>query len=195
MGTGLFALDGTIIDYAPPGADVRTPREGETTGGFLGVAPAPEYERESLLGAIGRGGSETWTLTTLSFKGIGKVFGTVFDSDFWAQVTGSAERDPTGAIGLVGASRFAGETVSSGQYLDFIGMVAAFTVFIGIMNLLPLPPLDGGHLLVLAYEKVTGREVDVRKLIPVAAGVIAFFVLLFLAVLYLDIARPIESPF
>jgi membrane-associated protease RseP (regulator of RpoE activity) len=63
------------------------------------------------------------------------------------------------------------------------------------MNLLPLPPLDGGHLAVVAYEKLTGRKVDIRKLIPVAAAVISFFVLLFVAVLYLDLARPIRVPF
>ena len=60
---------------------------------------------------------------------------------------------------------------------------------------MPLPPLDGGHLAVVAYEAVTGKRVDIRKLIPVAAAVISFFVLLFLAVLYLDIARPVRAPF
>jgi regulator of sigma E protease len=63
------------------------------------------------------------------------------------------------------------------------------------MNLLPLPPLDGGHLAVVLFESVTRREVDMRKLIPIAAAVISFFVLVFLAVLYLDVARPIDAPF
>lgn len=195
LGTALFDADGAIVDFASPGEDVRTPEAGETIGGFLGVSPEPEYERDSIPGAIARGGSETWNLTYLSFKGIGTVFGTVFDSDFWAQVSGSAERDPRGALGLVGAGKIAGETVQRGQYLDLIGMIAAFTVFIGLMNLLPLPPLDGGHLAILAFEKITGREVDIRKTIPVAAAVISFFVVLFLAVLYLDIAHPIQTPF
>jgi membrane-associated protease RseP (regulator of RpoE activity) len=62
------------------------------------------------------------------------------------------------------------------------------------MNLLPLPPLDGGHLAVVGYEAVTNRSVDLRKLIPLAAAVISFFVLLFLAALYLDLARPIRIP-
>jgi membrane-associated protease RseP (regulator of RpoE activity) len=63
------------------------------------------------------------------------------------------------------------------------------------MNLLPLPPLDGGHLAVVGYEAVTGRRADVKKLVPVAAAVISFFVLLSIAVLYLDLARPIQTPF
>jgi regulator of sigma E protease len=63
------------------------------------------------------------------------------------------------------------------------------------MNLLPLPPLDGGHLAVLVWEAATGRRADIRKLIPVATAVISFFILLFLAVLYLDLARPVQIPF
>jgi len=74
-------------------------------------------------------------------------------------------------------------------------MIAAFTVFVGLMNLLPLPPLDGGHLAVVAYEAVTKRRVDIRKLIPVSVAVIGFFVILFAAILYLDLARPVDLPF
>jgi membrane-associated protease RseP (regulator of RpoE activity) len=66
---------------------------------------------------------------------------------------------------------------------------------VGLMNLLPLPPLDGGHLAVIGYEAITKRTIDMRKLIPVAAAVISFFVVLTLAVVYLDLARPIELPF
>jgi membrane-associated protease RseP (regulator of RpoE activity) len=47
---------------------------------------------------------------------------------------------------------------------------------------------------VVAWEAISGKRVDVRKLIPVAAAVISFFVVLFLAVLYLDLARPIKIP-
>jgi membrane-associated protease RseP (regulator of RpoE activity) len=59
---------------------------------------------------------------------------------------------------------------------------------------LPLPPLDGGHLAVVIYESITRRTVDLRKLIPVAAAVISFFILIFIASLYLDIIRPLNLP-
>ena len=72
--------------------------------------------------------------------------------------------------------------------------MVGLTIFVGLINLLPLPPLDGGHLAVLGYEAVTRRRVDMRKLIPIAAAVISFFVLLFFAVLYLDLARPLDVP-
>jgi len=47
-------------------------------------------------------------------------------------------------------------------------------VFIGFLNLLPLPPFDGGHLAILAVEKIRGKAVDMRKVIPVSAAVAAF---------------------
>jgi len=61
------------------------------------------------------------------------------------------------------------------------------------LNLLPLPPLDGGHLAVLAYEKIRRRDVDMRKLIPITVTVISVFGSLFLLLLYLDIVRPLPS--
>jgi len=106
------------------------------------------------------------------------------------------ERDiDEGPLGIVGAGRLASQTLDSGNPLGLIGLIVAFTIFVGIMNLLPLPPLDGGHLAVIGWESITGKQVDVRKLIPIAAAVISFFVVLFIAVLYLDIARPIKPPF
>jgi regulator of sigma E protease len=74
-------------------------------------------------------------------------------------------------------------------------MFAGFNVFVGILNLLPLPPLDGGHLAVVAIERITGRKVDVRRLVPVSAAVAGVLVLLMLTTLYLDVVRPLPNPF
>jgi membrane-associated protease RseP (regulator of RpoE activity) len=63
-------------------------------------------------------------------------------------------------------------------------------VFVGIFNVIPIYPLDGGHFAVALYEKVRGRQADVRKLAPVAAVVVAFMVLLGVLAIYLDIANP-----
>ena len=196
LGQGLFAEDGTLIEYFPPGSQVPTPKEGQTTAGFLGIQPEPEYETKGLFGAIGDSASRTWDVTKLSFRGIGETFTMVFGGELWDALQGDGERQvDEGPLGIVGAGRIASESVQTGQLLNLIGLIVGFTVFVGLMNLLPLPPLDGGHLAVLAYESITRREVDVRKLIPVAAAVISFFVILFIAVLYLDLARPVKVPF
>jgi membrane-associated protease RseP (regulator of RpoE activity) len=192
----IFTDEGRLVEVARPGEELRDAGPGEEKVGFLGVSPEPEFDRDGLGPAIVDAGGRTWDVTLLSFRGIGEVFGMIFGGELWDAVTGEGDRDvDEGPLGLVGAGRIAGESVARGRFLDLIGLVVGFTIFVGVMNLLPLPPLDGGHLAVLAYEKVTGRTVDVRKLIPIAAAVISFFVVLFVAVLYLDLARPVKIPF
>ncbi|MBA3350765.1 MAG: RIP metalloprotease [Actinobacteria bacterium] len=195
LGQAIFK-DGRPVAYAEPGGHLRPARAGEQKVGFLGVEPEPEYKTKSLPGALADSATRTWEISVMSVRGIGDVFGMVFGGELLDAMTGEGRRQvDEGPLGLVGASRIAGESVARGQYLAFVGLIVSFTIFVGIMNLLPLPPLDGGHLAVLAWEGITGRAVDLRRLIPVAAAVISFFVLLFLAVLYLDLARPIRVPF
>jgi membrane-associated protease RseP (regulator of RpoE activity) len=195
LGCALFhGLD--LLDYSSSCDELREPRAGETVTGFFGVSPEPEFEKKSFLAAFPDAGAKTWSAVVGSVKGIGDVFGMVFGGELWHALTGEGERAASdGPLGIVGAGRIAGESVAKGNILELIGLIIGFTVFVGLMNLLPLPPLDGGHLAVLAWEGITRKTVDVRKLIPIAAAVISFFVLLFIAVLYLDLARPIKVPF
>ena len=69
-------------------------------------------------------------------------------------------------------------------------------VFVGVFNMLPLLPLDGGHAAIATYERVRERNgvryhADVAKLMPFAMAVMTVLLFLFAAGLYLDIARPI----
>ena len=74
----------------------------------------------------------------------------------------------------------------------FFGFV---TVFIGLINLLPLPPFDGGHLAVLSIEKVRGgRAIDMRKLIPVSATVWRSSSRSWSPRSILDVTKPITLP-
>jgi membrane-associated protease RseP (regulator of RpoE activity) len=192
--TGLISADPR--DYALPGESLRRPGPGEEVVGFLGVSPTEQIVRQGPLAAIGAAGREVGQISKESVLGIGGVFAPVFNGSLFQALSGSGQRDPTNSpIGLVGAGRIAGQSVDEGQYLILVELIVRFTIFVGILNLLPLPPLDGGHLAVLGYEAITRRRVDLRKLIPVAAAVISFFVLLFIAVLYLDLARPVNLPF
>jgi membrane-associated protease RseP (regulator of RpoE activity) len=70
-------------------------------------------------------------------------------------------------------------------------------VFIGILNMAPLPPLDGGHAAVAIYERVRSRagrryHVDMTKLLPLTYAVVMGLVMLGVAALYLDIVNPID---
>ena len=194
IGRALFTDEGDLVDVHKPGKELRAPRKGEVVHGFLGLSPAEEFETYGVPGAVREAGSWTWRVTRDSVVGIPRVFEPVVNGDLWSALQGEAPRDEESPIGVVGAGRIAGQSVERGLYWEFMMLIVYFTIFVGVLNLMPLPPLDGGHLAVVAFEAITGKTVDVRKLIPVAAAVISFFVLLFFAVLYLDIARPVDIP-
>ena len=71
-------------------------------------------------------------------------------------------------------------------------------MFIGLLNLFPLLPFDGGHAAIATYERIRSRKgqppyrADVGKMVPVAMAVMTFLVLLMSAGLFLDITRPIK---
>jgi membrane-associated protease RseP (regulator of RpoE activity) len=195
LGTAIFDSSGKFVEYAPPGESLRATKPGETVAGFLGVQPDSIYETEGPVGAVGAAASQTWLATTESVKGMGDMFGQIFGGEIVDALKGSGERNfDEGPTGIIGAGRIASKTLEANRPIDLVYLIVYFTVFVGIMNLLPLPPLDGGHLAVIGYEGITRKKVDVRKLIPIAAAVIAFFVVLFFAVIYLDLARPLRLP-
>jgi membrane-associated protease RseP (regulator of RpoE activity) len=119
-------------------------------------------------------------------QGIGRVYQLLF---------GSAQRQPGDATSVIGAGRIAGQAASSGNFGDVLLLFATLNVFIGILNLLPLLPFDGGHLAVLVIEKIRGRPVDARKLIPVTAVVATLLILFMVSLVYLDITKPVPDLF
>ena len=96
---------------------------------------------------------------------------------------------------VVGGARLATEAAQTGAWDFLLELFVSFNLFVGILNLLPLPPLDGGHLAVVVAEKLTRRKVDPRALIPLTALVAGFLVLLMISLVYLDIVNPIPNPF
>ncbi len=145
--------------------------------------------------AIVQGVSEVGRSVTLSFQqigrvfspsGVGRTFGLLFNDE-----ARQPDRDPTSVVGL---SQQVGVIGSQGEWAWLFYVFGFVTVFIGLINLVPLPPFDGGHLLTLAIEKVRGKPVDMRTIIPVSAAVMAFFVLFVGATIVLDVTKPITIP-
>jgi regulator of sigma E protease len=125
-------------------------------------------------------------------------------ADIFAQATGQEERDAEGAVSIVGAAAIAGQ-VADGAFglMMFVALFAAVNVFIGIFNLVPLPPLDGGHLAVLGIERVVNAvrvrrgkpgdyTVDPRVFTAIALPVIVGLLLLMALLVWLDITDPIR---
>jgi membrane-associated protease RseP (regulator of RpoE activity) len=173
----------------------KDPQGGSAQVGVLGIAPAFVNERRPLPRAVVDGIKTTGEFAKLSVLGIGKVFSPTGVRDVVDSLGGTGARGIDSPVGLVGIARQSSEAAEQGNLFGLLAFFTSFIVFVGIINLAPLPPLDGGHLLVLLIEKIRGRPVDMRKVVPVAAVVLGFLMLFTFALLYLDIRRPVVSPF
>lgn len=162
--------------------------------GQIGIVPDFVLERESPPVALWKGIKTTGQSIVLSAS----VMRLIFSADTIKRVFttgGDSDRGADSPFGVIGAARLSGEAASQGAVETILLFLAGFIVFVGVINLAPLPPLDGGHLLVVLIEKISGRKVDMRALAPVAAVVLIFFSVLALKLAYLDIVSPIRLPF
>jgi membrane-associated protease RseP (regulator of RpoE activity) len=122
--------------------------------------------------------------------GIGRVFGPAGIGRIVELVATDAPREDRDPASVVGVARLAGQTAEDGRFWDNLYLFALVNVFIGLLNLVPLPPFDGGHLAVLAVEKVRGRKVDMRRVVPISAAVAVFLVVFTISVIYIDLVKP-----
>jgi membrane-associated protease RseP (regulator of RpoE activity) len=185
--------DETITVSATPVLSEVQGRQLGRLGVILGAESAAR-DRADPFTAAGRGVTETASLAKAIVLRLGDVFGPAGLQRIGELLVGS-ERRPDDVVSVVGGARIAGQAAEAGAWEAFFYLFILFNVFVGILNLVPLPPLDGGHLAVLVYEKVTRRKPDLRKLVPLTAVVAGFMILFALAVMYLDVVRPLPDPF
>ena len=128
---------------APDGGFQQRWMIGVTGGGFL----EPETRPTGLVEALQGGVVRTWDIIASSLTGI------------WAMVTGQIGTCNIG--GAISIAETTAEAASAGGS-NFIWWIAVLSAAIGFLNLLPIPVLDGGHLVFYAYEAVTGRPASDR---------------------------------
>jgi membrane-associated protease RseP (regulator of RpoE activity) len=152
------------------------------------AATAPEILREHLgvFGVVGAAFRGVGEAIVQSVQGLWQlVIG--FPKLFMSVFGGNEEvLDEVRPISPIGLARLAGPMEST------LMMLALVNVFVGVLNFIPLYPLDGGHFAVALYEKIRGRAPDVTKLMPVAAVVVVFLITIGLMGVYLDIFKPLE---
>lgn len=180
--------DGAILELEATLAAVADGEAGDTRG-FLGVRSATETERIGPLDGLVEAGGAVAEATSASATGLWRMvtgFGGLVEAVITGDTEGIEDTRPASPIGLV---RIGAETQDRGIGFT-LELLALVNVFVGLFNVVPVYPLDGGHFAVALYEKVRGRQADVRKLAPIAAVVVAFMVLLGVLAIYLDIASP-----
>ncbi len=160
-------------------------------------------QRTVTYGAIG-GVGQAWNYTGRTFAGVGSALKQIPGKipGLWDSLFGG-QRDVNGPISVVGASRLGGETVQYGDWNFFLLLVASLNFFVGVFNLLPLLPLDGGHVAVAWFERVRswlyarlGRRdpgrVNYLKLMPITYAVILVFGGFALLTVAADIVNPVS---
>lgn len=174
------------------------PLEDGTVVGFLGVAPAFERNRENPLVGVGNFGSAMWSsvatiprfLSPSTFVDLGRLL-----LQGPADVSIDSEEAANRPVSMVGVVRLAGDP--GFDWVMPVTMLAYINIFVGVFNLLPLLPLDGGHAAIATYERIRSRrgvrhQMDVAKLLPLTYAVVLVLGFLMLTTLLLDIVRPIS---
>ncbi|QGF24939.1 M50 family metallopeptidase [Raineyella fluvialis] len=171
--------------------------------GFLGVSPTQEVQRGGPVRVV----KDMWTMTVQS------VYALIgFPVKVWHTAAGlvtGQPRDLYGPVSVVGASRVAGEVVttnqlSSGNKVAFVAqLLGSVNLFVALFNLVPLPPLDGGHLAGATWDglrqllarlrrRSSPPPFDTTKLLPVSWLVTSFVVLAGVVLVVADLVSPIR---
>lgn len=168
-------------------------RPSDPEAGYLGVG-TDSFGREQLgiVDAAGHVVGDLWSGMGRTLEGIATVVNPV---NQWEQVTDD-NADPTKRpTTVVGITQVAGDIGERDGMFAVLEVLASINIFVGLFNLLPLLPFDGGHAAIATYERIRSRKgreyrADVEKLWPLTVAVVTMLLVLTMTGLYLDITRP-----
>jgi membrane-associated protease RseP (regulator of RpoE activity) len=167
---------------------VKTTIDG-VDGWRIGVVlePVPRAVPSAAVGGIGL----LWEVSKESVGQIAHIFGPHGVSRLVTLLFTDEPRNENDPASVVGVGQQVGAIGSTGDWAYLFYLFGYVTLFIGLVNLIPLPPFDGGHLAILVIERFRHRIVDMRKVVPVSAIVLAFLGVFVLSTMLLDIWKPI----
>jgi membrane-associated protease RseP (regulator of RpoE activity) len=214
-----WAQLGTAIRAQPAGQKmaVTVQRDGQTltlsatptivpgrNGSYLGIGDAVIFTRSNPVAAVRFAGSAFGQVLTGSAEAFAKLPAAL--PDLFAK--DRAKTPAANVSSMVGAADIAGQAVASSggwRYAvsDLLLILISINIFLGAVNLLPLLPMDGGHLAVIFYERIRawlarlrGKPdpglVDLQRLVPVSVGVFVLLIGLAVVLMAADIFNPVH---
>ena len=161
---------------------------------YLGVSSwSRDYVQLNPLRAIRYSVTDSLTTARLSIRG---VFTILNPRNIVHNVTAPVADPSTRPSTVVGVSQLGGEIGRQEGFKGILMLLAGVNVFIGIFNMFPLLPFDGGHAAIATYERIRSRgtrvyRADVAKMVPIATAVVGLLLLMMFAGLYLDLTQPL----
>lgn len=200
----LFSVErgGRQVDLTVTPADINP--EGEKAG-FIGVSPRVPRERVGIPAAFSRSAHSFGDDVVLTVKGLASFFSPGQLKDYSSQLMRS--QPPKGVqpqndirfMSPVDLVRVSGQAAESGVLAVLVFLIG-LNIGVGVFNLVPLLPLDGGHAAIAVYERIRSRRgrpyrADVAKLLPVTFAVVGVLVVIVVSSLWLSFTNPMSNPF
>jgi len=196
----------TVEVLVTPASRVRATASGGTeTVGYLGVTPTSEVVTQGL----GAGVALAWDYTVATAKVIFTLPVQIYHA-FMATI-GAEERSSTSVMGIVGVGRISGDIVAADvegysplyKLADFLMLLGGLNLALFAFNMIPLVPLDGGHIASALWQGIKNgwarlrglprpRPVDVARMMPLAYGVFGVLIVMGAVLILADIFAPIE---
>jgi len=193
------------VQVAPATVETTvTAADGSTTTeevGFVGIGPTVEYVKQPI-----------WAGPEAAVQQVGAVAGIIWQlpAKVWntaADLVTGEPRDPNGPLSIVGAGRLSGEVAAAdapvlNRVAGFLSLLASLNIALFVFNLIPLLPLDGGHIAVALWEGIKRvwakvfrrpppKPVDATKLVPLTFIVVIALIVMGAVLVLADIFNPV----
>lgn len=132
-------------------------------------------EKVPFLTAVHDAAAESWRITEMTLRGVGQM------------ITGRRNADEVG--GIIRIAEMSGDISKTSGWLDFVIFMALLSINLGLINLFPIPLLDGGHVVIYLIEMVSRREINERAKDYIFRFGLAVIISLMLFATYNDFAR------
>ena len=203
--------DASKIVFKDAHGAITSPAPGGKPIGLIGLEPTIVNVPVGPLTALGRSATSLGSAVRATILGVGHIFSPHALTSIGHQVvtgnsgaagaagSSTSPQNPNRPVSMIGIGRLATQAASNGL-ATVLGLIIMLNLFLGVLNLIPLLPFDGGHIAIAIYEGIRSRHgkrywADINKMMPATYALLLVLVFLMLSGTYLDLTHPIANPF